>query len=129
MRRLLGALLLVSAVASAADFKLAKVIDIRDASSLAAEAVASHPVAVQSGAGQTTSVPGAYLRCEMTVALDGTNYTAVYPENQHFRMTDFNAGDMIRARIEGKKLVVKSLDGKEMKAKIIRQEPDPAASR
>jgi hypothetical protein len=127
--RLMGLVLLLGAVTSGADFKLAKVIDIRDASSLAAEAVASHPVAVQAGAGQTTSVPGASLRCEVTIALDGTQYTAIYPESPHFRMTDFSAGDMIQARIEGKKLVLKGLKGKEMKAKIIRQEQAPAGSR
>jgi hypothetical protein len=38
-------------------------------------------------------------------------------------------GDTIHARIDGKKLVLRRLDGKEMKSKIIRQGPvEPSAS-
>lgn len=128
MGRFLTAVLLLCSVAAAVDYKLAKVIEIHDASSLAAEAVANHPVAVQAGKGQTTSIGGQSMRCEITVALEGTNYTAVYPVDQHFKMTDFSAGDLISARIEGKKLVLKRLDGKEMKAKIARQEAVAGAS-
>jgi hypothetical protein len=123
MKRILGALLLLSSVARGADFKRAKVLDVHDASALAEAAVANHPVAIRAGGEQTTSVPSEYLRCEITVTLAGTSYTAVYPEDQHFKITDYSAGDMIPARIEGKKLVLKRLDGKEMKAKILRQEP------
>ena len=128
MGRPLTAVLLLCAVAFGADYKLAKVIEVHDASSLAAEAVANHPVAVQAGGGQTTSIGGQSMRCEITVALEGTNYSAVYPVDQHFKFTDFSAGDLISARIEGKKLVLKRLDGKEMKAKITRQEPVTAGS-
>ena len=53
--------------------------------------------------------------------------TAIFREDQHFKITDFNPGDSIQARIEGKKLVVKRLDGKEMKSKIIRQEANGSA--
>jgi len=123
MRRYFPALLLLSSLAFAADFKLAKVLDIRDASSLAESAVANHPVAIQAGGAQTTSVPSQYLRCEVTVALEGIRYTAVYPVDQHFKMTDLSVGDMVEARIDRKKLVLKRLDGKEMKSKIVHQEP------
>jgi hypothetical protein len=123
MKWVLGTLLLLSSLARGADFKLAKVLDVHDASALAEAAVANHPVAIRAGGEQTTSVPSEYLRCEITVTLGGTSYTAVYPEDQHFKITDYSAGDMIPARIEGKKLVLKRLDGKEMKAKILRQEP------
>src|SRR5262249_40522269 len=123
MKRNFAAIALLSSLAWTADFKMAKVIDVHDASSLAATAVANHPVAVQAGGGQTTSVPGQQLRCEITVELDGTTYTAVYPVDQRFKMTDFSAGDLVHARIDGKKLVLKRLDGKEMKSKIIRQGP------
>jgi len=128
MARFLAAVVLLGTVASGADYKLAKVIEIHDASSLAAEAVANHPVAVQGGGGQTTSIGGQSMRCQITVALEGTSYSAVYPVDQHFKITDFSAGDLISARIEGKKLVLKRLDGKEMKARIVRQEPIAAAS-
>lgn len=125
MKRALSALLLMSSLMWAANYKLAKVVEIHDASALAEAAVANHPVAIQAGGEQTASVPSEYLRCEITVALAGISYTAIYPVDQHFKITDFSAGDMIQARIEGKKLVLKRLDGKEMKAKILRQEPAP----
>jgi hypothetical protein len=123
MKRNFTAILLLSSLTWAAEFRTAKVIDVHDASSLAATAVPNHPVAVQAGGGQTTSVPGQQLRCEITVELEGSTYTAVYPVDQHFKMTDFSAGDLVHARIDGKKLVLKRLDGKEMKSKIIRQGP------
>ena len=125
--RVVGMLFLYASMAVAADFKMAKVVEVHDASSLAETAVANHPVAVQAGQATTTSIPSQYLRCQITVALEGTAYTALYPVNEHFKMTDFTAGDMISARLEGKKLVLKRLDGKEMKAKIIREGPlEPA---
>jgi hypothetical protein len=89
----------------------------------AESAVANHPVATQAGGGATASIPSEYLRCAITIALDGTSYTAIYREDQHFKITDFNPGDPVQVRIEGKKLVLKRLDGKEMKAKIVKQGP------
>ncbi len=127
MKRLLAVLMLISACASAADYKLAKVQDVRDASSLAESAVANHPVAAQAGGGMTASIPSQYLRCQITVALEGTSYTAVFREDQHFKITDFNPGDPVEVRIEGKKLVLKRLDGKEMKSKILKQGPAESA--
>jgi hypothetical protein len=123
MNRKLAAVMLLSTLAGAADFKLGKVVDVHDASSLAASAVANHPVAIQAGGSQTTSVPSQQLRCEITVAIEGTSYTAVYPVDQHFKLTDFSAGDLVHARVDGKKLVLRRLDGKEMKSKIVRQGP------
>ena len=127
MRWILSLFFVLSIAANAADFKLGKVVEIHDASSLAEAAVANHPVSTQGGGGATASIPSEFLRCELTIALEGTNYTAVFREDQHFKMTDFTAGDPIQARIEGKKLVVKRLDGKELKSKIIRQEPTESA--
>src|ERR1700746_935404 len=127
MRWTLSLFFVFSIAANAADFKLGKVVEIHDASSLAEAAVATHPVSTQGGGGATASIPSEFLRCELTIALEGTNYTAVFREDQHFKMTDFTAGDPIQARIEGKKLVVKRLDGKEVKSKIIRQEPTQSA--
>jgi hypothetical protein len=123
MKGLIAVLVLVATSAAAADFKLGKVVEIHDASALAEAAVANHPVAAQGGGGATASIPSEYLRCELTVALEGTNYTAIFREDQHFRISDFSRGDQIKIRIEGKKLVVQRLDGKEMKSKIVRQEP------
>ena len=122
MKRFLAVLVLLATSAAAADFRLGKVVEIHDASALAEAAVANNPAVAQGGGGATTSIPSQDLRCELTVTLDGTNYTAIFREDQHFRITDFNRGDQIKIRIEGKKLVVQRLDGKEMKSKIVRQE-------
>jgi hypothetical protein len=122
VKGLLAILIVLTSSAVAADFKLGKVVEIHDASALAEAAVANHPALAQGSGAATTSVPSQDLRCELTVTLDGTNYTAIFREDQHFKITDFNPGDQIHVRIEGKKLVVQRLDGKEMKSKIIRQE-------
>ena len=122
MKGLLAVLVLLATSAAAADFRLGKVVEIHDASALAEAAVANHPAVAQGGGGATASIPSEYLRCELTVNLDGTNYTAIFREDQHFKITDFNPGDQIKLRIEGKKLVIQRLDGKEMKSKIVRQE-------
>src|SRR5262249_22533896 len=106
MKGFLAVLVLIATSATAADLKLGKVVEIHDASALAETADATHPAVAQGGGGATASTPSQYLRCELTVALDGTNYTAIFREDQHFRITDFNPGDQIKARIEGKKLVV-----------------------
>jgi hypothetical protein len=117
MKGLLAVLVLLATSAAAAGFRLGKVVEIHDASALAETAAVA-----QGGGGATASIPSEYLRCELTVSLDGTNYTAIFREDQHFKITDFNPGDQIKVRIEGKKLVVQRLDGKEMKSKIVRQE-------
>jgi hypothetical protein len=58
-------------------------------------------------------------RCYLTVEIDHERYSAVFPVNQHFRLSDFNTGDEIPARIEGNKLVIRTPDGKQMKSKIV----------
>jgi len=123
MKRMFAVLLLFSSLAAAADYKLAKVLAVHDVSELAEAAVANHPVATQGGGGATTSIPSQDLRCEITIALDGISYTAIYREDQHFKITDFGPGDLIQARIEGKKLVLKRLNGKDIKSKIEKQGP------
>jgi hypothetical protein len=127
MKAFLAVLVLLATSADAAEFKVGKVVEIHDASALAEAAVANHPALAQGSGAATTSIPSQYLRCELTVALEGTNYTAIFREDQHFKITDFNPGDAIHVRVEGKKLVVQRLDGKEMKSKIIRQEAAEAS--
>ena len=105
MKRLFAGMVLLTTLAWAADYKVAKVLDVHDASSLAEAAVSNHPVSAQAGGGVTTSIPSQYLRCEITVALEGTSYTAIYREDPHFKITDFNPGDPVQVRVEGKKLV------------------------
>ncbi len=112
--------LTLSALCQAADFKPAKVLEIRDASEVGANTVADSSEGLTGAPG---FVPAVLSRCRIAVAIDKTSYTAVYPVNKHLRVTDFNPGDFISARIEGNKLVIKTLDGKEMKSKIVKHEP------
>jgi hypothetical protein len=61
-------------------------------------------------------------RCELTVALDGQEYSAIYPLDKHLKIQNLNQGDEMMVRIEGNRMVLKSpTDGKELKSKIVRQ--------
>ena len=121
MKRVLVALLLCSLAAWAADFKSAKVVEIRDASEVGANTVTDNSEGVIQGA--PTFVPALLSRCKLTFELDGNTYTALLPVNKHLKITDYNPGDSIPARVEGKKLVIKALDGKEVKGKISSRQP------
>jgi hypothetical protein len=120
MKRSLLMLLVCSLLVWAADFKPAKLLEIRDASEVGANTVSNSPEGIT---GQATYVPAVLSRCKITLALDGISYSAIYPANNHLKIGDFNAGDFILARIEGSKLVIKTIDGKEMKSKIVHREP------
>jgi hypothetical protein len=119
MKRLVGTLLLCSSLATAADFKTAKVIEVRDASELGA----SVDTDVKADGKTTTISPAIAYRCEVTVALESVNYTAIYPSSKHLNPSEVVAGDAIPARIEGNKLVLKVPDGKQVKAKIVSRTP------
>jgi hypothetical protein len=119
MKRLVGTLLLCSSLATAADFKTAKVIEVRDASELGA----SVDTDVKADGKTTTISPAIAYRCEVTVALEGVNYTAIYPSSKHLNPSELVAGDAIQARVEGNKLVLKVPDGKQVKAKIVSRTP------
>lgn len=120
MKRILATLLLFTSLAWSAGFKPAKVLDVRDASEVGANTVADSSEGVT---GAPSFVPAMLSRCQITVALEGTSYAAIFPVNKHLRIGDFAAGDSISARIEGNKLIIKSLDGKELKSKVARREP------
>lgn len=118
-KRILVLLFALSALCQAADFKPARVLEIRDASEVGANTVSNSSEGLSGAPG---FVPAVLSRCRIAVAIDQTSYTAVYPVNKHLKITDFNAGDFISARIEGNKLVIKTVDGKEMKSKILSRE-------
>jgi len=120
MKRTLGVFLLLSVLAWAADLKPAKILDVHDASEVGANTVTDSSEGLT---GSATFVPAFLARCQITVALNGNSYSAIYPVNKHLKMADLNAGDFIPARIEGNKLLIKTLDGKVMKAKIVHREP------
>jgi hypothetical protein len=115
MKRIVGTLLLCSILAAAADFKTAKVIEVRDASELGANVDTD-----VKGDGKTTTIsPGIAYRCEVTVALEGVKYTAIYASSKHLNPSELVAGESILARVEGNKLVLQVPDGKQAKAKIV----------
>ena len=115
----------ISTLCQAADFKPARVLEIRDASEVGASTVSDSSEGLSGAPG---FVPAVLSRCRIAVAIDKTSYTAVYPVNKHLKITDFSPGDFISARIEGNKLVIKTLDGKEMKSKIVSHEPIQASA-
>ncbi|HZQ19712.1 MAG TPA: hypothetical protein VFA90_13415 [Terriglobales bacterium] len=114
-------LLLCASSAGAGDFKDAKVLHVRDASALGASVAGNASYGVSTA---PSIVPGMVPKCEVTVALDGKSYSAVYVVDKHFKMADLVEGQEIPAQVEGNKLVLKRpMDGKAMKAKIVHQGP------
>lgn len=79
-----------------------------------------------SGERTTSPLAGVVPRTQITLSLDGTNYTAVFPIDRHLKVEDLTVGETIMARVEGNKLVVQSpTDGKQLKAKISRRAVNP----
>jgi hypothetical protein len=125
MKKVLGLLLLCSSLAWSADFKPAKLLEIRDASEVGANTVTDSSEGLT---GSPKFVPAMLERCQVTVALEGTSYSAIYPASKHLKVTDFAVGDFIPVRIEGNKMVIKTLDGKMLKSKIVRRETTETSS-
>ena len=120
--RLAATLLLLLALAYAADFKKARIVDVQDISEVGG-GVLDNPSPNGVPTGATARVSSSEPKFELTVELDGKIYTAVFPQDRHFQMTDLARGQYVPVRIEGKKLAVqRPFDGKEVKAKIIREE-------
>ena len=110
----------LGALCHAADFKSAKVLELKDASEVGANTVSDSSEGLTGAPG---FVPALLSRCRLTVEIDKTSYTAIFPVNKHLKITDFSPGDFISVRIDGNRLVIKTLDGKEMKSKIASHEP------
>lgn len=112
-------ILALSIAAFAADFQDAKIVEFHDASQVGAATVNSiNPVGPIS-----TDVPALSYRCYLTVEMDGVKYSAIFPVNEHFKIAELNAGDIIPARLAGNKLLIRTPDGKEMKSKIVERSP------
>jgi len=97
----------------------AKVMEVRDASETGASVASNNSV----GVADTALVGGFVPRCEVTVVLNGVAYSAIYSVDKHFKPSDLTAGEEVPARVEGSKLALQRLDGKEMKAKIVHRGP------
>ena len=119
---IVGTVLLLLGLVSAADFKKARIVDAQDISEVGGGVIDSPPA---NGVSVSTAarVPSAVSKFELTVELDGRTYTAVFPQDRHFQMTDLVRGQFIPVRLEGKKLALqRPFDGKEVKGKIVREE-------
>jgi hypothetical protein len=115
-------ILLLALSCFAADFKNARVVDYQDASLIGGNTI-SGPTENGVSVSGTARVPSTILKCEVILELDGKRYSAIFPQDQHFQMTDLTRGQMIPVRLEGKKISMqRPYDGKEVKGKIVREE-------
>jgi hypothetical protein len=57
----------------------------------------------------------------VTVALNGMAYSANFRQTRDFKSSTLVVGDLIPARLDGDKLVLKEPNGKEVKAKVTRR--------
>jgi hypothetical protein len=96
----------------AADFKKCKLLDIRPY---------QDNQVIGSNGNVVTVEHDMYA---ITVAIDGIAVTGEYESRwaRSYKPSDLVVGDEIDAKIEGKKLVIKRPDGKELKATIIKRE-------
>lgn len=108
-------ILLLSAVALAGDFQKAKITDVQGFKEAGAPIIApnnGYPVLISTSRNMFT----------ITVSFGDMGYSAQYVQKRHFKPSEFIVGDPIDARIDGDKLVLRTADGKEEKAKITRRE-------
>lgn len=110
---------LLSTLSFAADFKDATIVELRDATQVGTAEVSN----TSTVGPYAKDVPAMVFRCYLTVEIDHAKYSAIFPVNQHFKMSDFGAGDSIPARVDGNKLTIRTPDGKEMKSKIVERTP------
>jgi hypothetical protein len=119
VKRRLGALLILSCVAFCAASEKGKIVAVWDASETGATAGSNDPVNSKNGPA-TILLPGMVTRCAVTVRLQGMEYTGIFYEDKHFKRTDLVEGQMIDARVQGSKLILRRpSDGKDMKGKIV----------
>jgi hypothetical protein len=115
MKTLCMVLLLLSAVAAASDFQQAKLVDVQGFKQPGAPIIAPNN-------GYPVVIPTSQNMFTITVALDGMSYSGQFRESRHFKPSHLIVGDSIQAKIEGEKLILKTGDDTEEKAKIIRRE-------
>jgi len=126
----LGAIVLVLVTAMfAGDYKKARIIDFQEASTVAG-GTESSPSNNGVSTMPTSRFGSSILKCEVVLALDGTTYTALFPEDSKFQIADLTRGAMISVRIDGKKVSMqRPSDGKEIKGKILREEKETPAQK
>jgi|SRR5579864_1274127 hypothetical protein len=115
MRTKWAILIFLSAIAVGADFQQAKLLDVRGFKEAGASIIAPNN-------GYPVIIPISRNMFTITVALGDMSYSAQYQQSRHFKPSELIVGDPIEARIDGDKLILRTADGKEQKAKIVRRE-------
>jgi len=108
-------LILVSTVVFGSDFEKAKLLDVQGFKE-------AGPSIIAPNNGYPVLIPTSRNMFTVTVALQGMSYSAQYQERRHFKPSLLIVGDPIEARIDGDKLILRTAEGKEEKAKIVRRE-------
>jgi hypothetical protein len=114
MRKLAAVFVMISALAVAQDFQQAKLLDVTAYTT-------AGPSIVAPNGGMPVIIPTSRNMFTITVALRDMSYSAQYSQTRHFKPSELIVGDLISARIDGDKLVLKTSDGKDIKAKIVRR--------
>ena len=108
-------LILASALAFAGDFEKAKLLDVQGFKE-------AGPSIIAPNNGYPVLVPTSRNMFTVTVGLNGMSYSAQYQQRRSFKPSELVVGDSIEARVEDDKLILRTAEGKEEKAKIIRRE-------
>lgn len=108
-------LLLLSGILFAADFQSAKLVDVQAFKQPGAPIIAPNN-------GYPVVIPTSQNMFTITVALNDMSYSGQFHESRHFKPSQLIVGDSIQARIDGEKLILKTKEGREERAKIIRRE-------
>ena len=102
MKSLIATLLLLQAVGFAADFQQAKLIDVQGFKQAGASIIAPNN-------GYPVVIPTSRNMFTITVALENMSYSGQFRENRHFKPSQLIVGDSIQARIDGEKLILKTV--------------------
>lgn len=109
---------MLTTLSAAQDFQPAKLLDVQ-------AFTAAGPSIVAPNGNNPVIIPTSRNMFTITVAMDGMSYSAQYPQKRNFKPSELIVGDAIPARLDGDKLILKTTDGKEIKAKIVRRERLP----
>ncbi len=116
MKRLSIFLLLVS-LASAADYKQAKILDVQPYQAQN-NSLAARWARIDGG---SLLVRDAVTMVAVDVSLDDLKYTVVFPERQYMKSGELIIGDMLPVRVDGENMIIKTPKGKENKGRIVRR--------
>jgi len=115
MKTLNLVLLLFSTIMFASDFQQAKLIDVQGFKQ-------PGPAIIAPNNGYPVAIPTSQNMFTITVAIGDMSYSGQFREARNFKPSRLIVGDSIQARVDGEKIVLKTEEGREERAKIIRRE-------